>query len=266
MGRREYGQPCSLACALDQVGERWSLLVIRELMLGPLRFSELDRAVGGAPTDVLTKRLRALEEAGVVGRVELAPPASGIAYELTPLGRGLERPLLELGRWGLNFHDPASVAEMPPPMLPNALRVTLRPPPEAQMTIGLRTGGREYELLVEDGWVQARRGAAESPRLVVSGTPWEVMATLVAEANLGELGAEVEGDPSALEELRAWVSLPEAHRQGAEAEVAAATSARMRSCRAAGARSISSWICWVPSKMSRIFASRAHFSSSSSSP
>ncbi len=223
MGRREYGQPCSLACALDQVGERWSLLVIRELMLGPLRFSELDRAVGGAPTDVLTKRLRALEEAGVVGRVDLEPPASGTAYELTPVGRDLERPLLELGRWGLNFHDPASVAEMPPPMLPNALRVMLRPPPEARMTIGLQTGGREYGLWVEDGWVHARRGAATDPRLTIAGTPWEVIATLVAEADLGELGAEVDGDLSALEELRVWVSLPEAHREGAEAEVASAT-------------------------------------------
>src|SRR5262245_51038720 len=148
MGRREYGQPCSFACALDQIGERWSLLIVRELLLGPLRFSELAREVGGAPTDVLTKRLRDLEQAGVVQRIELGPPASATAYELTPLGRGLERPLLELGRWGLNFHDPASVAEMPPAMLPNALRVVLQPPPEAQMTIGLRSDGREYRLRV----------------------------------------------------------------------------------------------------------------------
>jgi DNA-binding HxlR family transcriptional regulator len=223
MGRREYGQPCSLACALDQIGERWSLLVVRELMLGPLRFSELARAVGGAPTDVLTKRLRDLEEAGVVQRVELDPPASVTAYELTALGRGLERPLLELGRWGLNFHDPATVAEMPPAMLPNALCVTMRPPPEAAMTIGLRTDGREYRLRVEDGWVHARRGLAEEAELRLSGTPWEVMATLIAEQDLGEIGAEVEGDPAALEALRAWVTLPDAHREGAEAEVAAAT-------------------------------------------
>ena len=58
MSRREYGQECSLACALDSVGERWSLLIVRELSLGPLRFSDLARDVGGAPTDVLTKRLR----------------------------------------------------------------------------------------------------------------------------------------------------------------------------------------------------------------
>jgi DNA-binding HxlR family transcriptional regulator len=224
MGRREYDQPCSFACALDRIGERWSLLIVRELTLGPLRFSELARAVGGAPTDVLTRRLRDLEEAGIVRRVELEPPASVTAYELTALGRGLERPLLELGRWGLNFHDPATVAEMPPGMLPNALRVTLRPPPEAELTIGLRSGGQDYRLRVEDGWVQARRGHAEDADVRLAGTPWEVMATLIAEEDLGELGAEVEGDPAALEALRAWVTLPEAHRVGAEAELSAAAT------------------------------------------
>jgi DNA-binding HxlR family transcriptional regulator len=222
MGRREYDQPCSLACALDQIGERWSLLIVRELMLGPLRFSELARAVGGAPTDVLTRRLRDLEEAGVVRRVELEPPASVTAYELTSLGRGLERPLLELGRWGLNFHDPATVAEMPPEMLPHALRVSLRPPAKAAMTIGLATGGRAYRLRVRDGWIEARRGAAEDAELTLSGTPWEVMATLLGAPE--EVGAQVAGDPASLEAMRSWVALPEEHREGAEAELAAAAA------------------------------------------
>jgi DNA-binding HxlR family transcriptional regulator len=222
MARREYGQPCSLASALDQIGERWSLLVVRELMLGPLRFSELARAVGGAPTDVLTRRLRDLEAAGVVRRVELEPPASATAYELTPLGRGLERPLIELGRWGLNFHDPATVAEMPPEMLPNALRVSLRPPVDAELTIGLRSGGRSYRLRVRDGWIDARRGEADDPELILSGTPWEVMATLLGAPD--ELGADVEGDRAALEAMRSWVALPAEHREGAEAELAAAAA------------------------------------------
>ena len=88
MSPREYGQACSLACALDRIGERWSLLIVRELSLGPLRFSDLARAVGGAPTDVLTKRLRDLEGDGIVRRRELDPPASAVVYELTELGRG----------------------------------------------------------------------------------------------------------------------------------------------------------------------------------
>jgi DNA-binding HxlR family transcriptional regulator len=215
MGRREYGQPCSLACALDQVGERWSLLVVRELLLGPLRFSELDRAVGGAPTDVLSKRLRDLGEAGIVRRRDLDPPASASVYELTALGRELERPLLELGRWGLNFHDPATIAEMPPAMLPNAVRVVLRPDRGETLTVGLRSGGQAYRLLVENGWIEARRGEAEAADVTLSGTPWQVMATL-----MGEVAAEVTGAPAALEALRAMVVLPPALREGALEELA----------------------------------------------
>src|SRR6476661_412589 len=101
MARRNYGQSCSVASALDRIGERWSLLIVRELLLGPLRFSDLARAVGGAPTDVLTKRLRDLAQDGIVRRRELDPPASATVYELTELGRGLDAPMLALGRWGL---------------------------------------------------------------------------------------------------------------------------------------------------------------------
>ena len=96
------------------------------------------------------------------------------------------------------------------------------------------------------------------------------MATLVAEEDLGELGAEVEGDPAALAALRAMVALPEAHREGAEAELPRRRRRRYLSSAellpSSWRATISSWICWVPSKMSRILASRAHFSSSSFSP
>lgn len=223
MGRREYDQPCSLASALDQIGERWSMLVVRELTLGPLRFSELARAVGGAPTDVLSKRLRDLEAAGVVRKVELDPPASASAYELTELGRELERPMVELGRWGLNFHQPESVTEMPPEMLPNALRVSFRPPADLQLVLGLRTGGAEYRLAFAGGWIDARRGAAPDADITLEGTPVQVLGTLVAPAGaeLGELGATVDGDGSRLAVLREIVDLPDTHREGAEEIVAA---------------------------------------------
>jgi DNA-binding HxlR family transcriptional regulator len=216
VGRREYDQPCSLASALDQIGERWSLLVIRELALGPMRFSELDRAVGGAPTDVLSKRLRDLEASGVVRKVDLAPPASGVAYALTELGRGLERPMVELGRWGLNFHEPETISKMPPGMLPNALRVAFEPARDFELLLGLRSGGVDYTLRFAGGWIDAERGAAEGPDLTLEGTPVQVMATLLCERDLGELGATVGGDAARLAELRAMVSLPDAHRAGAE--------------------------------------------------
>ena len=212
MSRREYDQSCSLACALDRVGERWSLLIVRELSLGPLRFSDLVQNVGGAPTDVLTKRLRDLESHDIVRRRELDPPATGVAYELTEVGRGLERPMLELGRWGLNFERVDDVVHLAPTSLPNAIRVIAQPPADARLMIGLRSGGQGYRLRIEDGWISAARGEAEDPDLVLAGDPADVLAALVA-GEAGEAGVEIEGDRGALEELRAMVILPERLRE-----------------------------------------------------
>ncbi len=214
MGRREYDQSCSLACALDRIGERWSLLIVRELSLGPLRFSDLVRNVGGAPTDVLTKRLRDLERHGIVRRRELSPPATGVAYELTDVGWALERPMLELSRWGLHFERVDDVVDLAPTSLPNAIRTIAQPPTDAQLTIGLRSGEQVYWLRVEEGWISAGRGEAEDPDLVLIGEPAEVLGALVA-GDTAEEKIEVEGDRGALEELRAWVVLPERLRQAA---------------------------------------------------
>lgn len=220
MSRREYDQSCSLACALDRVGERWSLLIVRELSLGPLRFSDLVRNVGGAPTDILTKRLRDLELHGVVRRRELDPPASGTAYELTELGWGLERPMLELGRWGMHFERADDVAHLAPTSLPNAIRVIAQPPPDARLTIGLRSGGQAYSLRIEHGWIAGARGEAEDPDVTLSGEPADVLAALVAGPE-AEQGIEIEGDRGALAELRAMVVLPERLRRVALDFVAA---------------------------------------------
>src|SRR5215218_9698990 len=153
MGRREYGQECSLASALDAIGERWSLLVVRELSLGPLRFSELVRSVGGAPTDVLTKRLRDLEADGVVARRELGAPAAATVYELTRLGRGLERPMFELARWGMEIQRAEDVVGLLPSSLPNALRTVLQPQPEAAFDLGLGSMGQTFALRGREGWI-----------------------------------------------------------------------------------------------------------------
>jgi DNA-binding HxlR family transcriptional regulator len=224
MGRREYDQSCSLACALDRIGERWSLLIVRELSLGPLRFSDLVRNVGGAPTDVLTKRLRDLEGHGIVRRRELSPPATGVAYELTDVGWALERPMIELGRWGLHFERVDDVVDLAPTSLANAIRVIAQPPAEARLTIGLRSGGQAYWLRIEEGWIAAGRGEAEDPDLLISGEPAQVLAALVAGEAADE-GIEIEGDRSALEELRAMVVLPERLRQAALEFVAEPTAA-----------------------------------------
>lgn len=220
MSRREYDQSCSLACALDRIGERWSMLIVRELSLGPLRFSDLVRNVGGAPTDVLTKRLRELEGNGIVARRELDPPAAGTAYELTEVGRGLERPMLELGRWGMNFERVDDVVGLPPTSLANAVRVIVQPPADVRMTIGLRSGGQAYRLRVEDGWIQASRGEAADADVTLAGEPADVLAALVA-GEAGEASVEIEGDRAALDALRSMVVLPERLREAAMSEVAA---------------------------------------------
>ena len=219
MSTRNYGQSCSVAGALDRIGGRWALLIVRELSLGPLRFSELARAVGGAPTDVLTKRLRQLEQDGIVRRRELDPPATATAYELTAIGRELEQPLLELGRWGLNFFYAADVVGIEPSFLPNSLRVILRPPADASISLQLRSGGQAFRLRIAGGWIDAERGKASAPDLTLYGPPRGVIAALVGAAP-DSAEVEIEGDPEVLEALRAMVVLPERLRAEALSEIA----------------------------------------------
>jgi DNA-binding HxlR family transcriptional regulator len=223
MAPREYAQACSLACALDRIGERWTLLIVRELSLGPLRFSDLARSVGGAPTDVLTKRLRDLEQHGIVRRRDLDPPASATVYELTEIGHGLERPMIELGRWGMRLQKLADVVDLAPSSLPNALRVILYPPAGLRATLGLRSGGQSYELRFREGEIAASRGAASNPDLSLAGEPIDVIAALVAGED-GEGNVEIEGDRALLGELREAVVIPDSLREEALTQLLAPTS------------------------------------------
>ena len=100
MPTRRYDDPCGIARALDVVGDRWALLVVRELIFGPKRFSQLRDGLNGVSPNVLSQRLRDLEDGGIVRRVALDRPAAVPVYELTPRGLALEPILLELGRWG----------------------------------------------------------------------------------------------------------------------------------------------------------------------
>jgi DNA-binding HxlR family transcriptional regulator len=218
MTPREYGQSCSLACALDRIGERWTLLIVRELSLGPMRFSALARSVGGAPTDVLTKRLRDLEQHGIVERRELEPPNSATVYVLTELGQGLEGPMIELSRWGMSLQKLEDVVDLQPSSLPNAIRVILRPPADLRATVNLRSEGQSYELRIANGWINASRGATAIADLSLTGSPIAVIAALAA-GQAGEAGVEVEGDRDLLDELRSMVVIPEHLREEALASL-----------------------------------------------
>jgi DNA-binding HxlR family transcriptional regulator len=220
MGSRKYGQPCSLAGALDRAGERWAMLIVRELSLGPLRFRELARAVGGAPTDVLSRRLGDLEQEGIVRRRKLESPTLATVYELTDVGRGLERPMIELGRWGLNFQRASDVADLAPSSLPNALRVILHPPTDARLSLGLVSEGQAFTLRIKDGWIEASRGESAAVDLRLSGAPIDVIGALVVGEE-GEDDVEIDGDRSVLEALRSMVVIPERLRDEALAEAGA---------------------------------------------
>lgn len=104
MSKRTYDQPtCGLATALDLLGERWTLLIVRELLLGPQRYSDLQHSLPGLGTNLLAERLRHLESIGVVRRTQLPPPAASAVYELTELGCELEDVVIGLARWGSRF-------------------------------------------------------------------------------------------------------------------------------------------------------------------
>jgi DNA-binding HxlR family transcriptional regulator len=219
MPRREYGQDCSLACALDAIGERWSLLIVRELSLGPLRFSELARSVGGAPTDVLTKRLRDLERDEIVSRRELAAPVSATVYELTELGRGLERPMIELARWGMQLQKAEDIVGLAPSSLPNALRTILQPPPGATFDLGLRSSDQTFALQAHNGWINASRGTLGTSDLTLSGSPIEVLAAIVVGPT-SVPAVEIEGDAALLDRLRTMLVVPDRLREEATARFA----------------------------------------------
>lgn len=225
MTRREYGQMCSVADALDRIGERWALLIVRELLLGPLRFSDLLRSVGGPPTDVLTKRLRDLEGDGIIHRRELEAPASGVVYELTDLGRELEPILVELGRWGLNFYEPDPMAELEPSWLPNSLRVLLHPPLDVEVTVQLHSEGHSCRLDIAGGRAIGTRGATSEADLTLSGPPRAIVALIaIGEEFASEV--EIEGDRAVLDALRGMVVLPERLRRDAQAAIEAANASR----------------------------------------
>lgn len=151
---REYGQYCGLAHALDVVGGRWSLLIVRDLVTGPKRFKDLEIGLSGIPTNVLSARLRELEDFGVIRRQALPRPGRGVAYELTDYGRELEEPLIKLGLWGARTMGP--IAKGQPVSIDGltlALRGTFRPDAAAGLTRSyeLRLDGRAVRISVEDG-------------------------------------------------------------------------------------------------------------------
>jgi DNA-binding HxlR family transcriptional regulator len=165
---KKYRQACPLARALDVVGERWSLLVIRELMLGPRRYSDLLDGLPGIGTNVLADRLRTLDDHGIVTRRTLPPPAAVTVYELTEAGRQLAPSLAALRRWGARYAPPSGPGDARRPgwALISATTRTSTPPPAG--TCELRAGPEAFRLTRADERLIVRGGPAEDPDAVIT--------------------------------------------------------------------------------------------------
>lgn len=206
MDRRTYGDPCGVSRALDVVGERWALLVVRELLLGPKRFTALHRGLGGASQNVLSQRLRELEAAGIVRRRRLGPPAGSSVYELTEQGAALEPILVELGRWGR--HRPlAGDGELSVDALVLALRTTFDPAAagDLETTVDLRVDDDRLEVRVAQGRLAVARAEAGEPDATLSTDVATLRELAFRKRRLDDAAAAgavaVEGDRATVQRL-----------------------------------------------------------------
>jgi DNA-binding HxlR family transcriptional regulator/putative sterol carrier protein len=198
---RGYGQYCGLARALELVGGRWALLVVRDLLTGPKRFSELQEGLHGIPTNVLTSRLRELEEAGIVERRVQAHPGGGVAYALTDYGQELEEPVLRLGFWGAKtMGSPCEGDFISLDSLALALRGAFRPDLARgpQRLYELRVDGKPLRILVKSGLVTAPAGSEGEPDVVLQIEPGAISDLLSGAIDIDEAVEDgrvrVEGD------------------------------------------------------------------------
>jgi DNA-binding HxlR family transcriptional regulator len=202
--RRTYGESCAASHALDLVGERWALLVVRELLLGPKRFTDLRVGIPHASPNVLSQRLRELEEAGVVRRGTLPPPAASRIYELTEWGRGLEPVILALGSWGSRSPSLPRDAGMSVDCHILALKTVFdsEAADGVDATYQLRIDGHRFRARVSDGRFEVTRGTLEDPDAAITTDAGTLAALLWEGRRLDEArragDIEITGDEKAV--------------------------------------------------------------------
>jgi DNA-binding HxlR family transcriptional regulator len=179
-GKRTYGDRCGVSRALDTVGERWALLVVRELLLGPKRFSDLRAGLPHVSPDVLAQRLRELEQAGVLERRKLAPPAAARVYELTDRGQELEPVVLALGRWGSSVPFPEQGDAFGADSAMLALKTLFDPKAADDLDADyeLRFGEQAFRARVKAGAFELARGPADGPVAIMETQPATLAALL----------------------------------------------------------------------------------------
>lgn len=208
-GMRSYGQYCSVAKALDLVGDRWSLLIVRELLVrGGCRYTDLQYGLPGIATNLLADRLRDLERAGVVRREAAPPPVATTLFRLTPRGEELKAVVHALGQWGSPLlADAPNDDEFRSHWLALPLDAQLRDhnPDRPPVTIELRTGDQPMVVETANGRVRARPGGADHPDALLEGSPQLVLSVLVGKLGLDAArrrGLRFDGNPRALQRVR----------------------------------------------------------------
>jgi DNA-binding HxlR family transcriptional regulator len=215
VGRRTYDDACAAAHALDLVGERWALLVVRELLLGPKRFTDLRAGLPHASPNVLSQRLRELEGAGILRRRRLPPPAASWVYELTDWGEELEPAILSLGRWGARSPSKPRDAAMSVDSLILSFRTMFDPDAADGLaaTYELRLGEDRFRVIVADGRFEVSRGEADHPDATIAAAPPTLTALVYEGRSLDEAvrsgDVKVEGDGSAVARFLGLFPMPE---------------------------------------------------------
>lgn len=213
--KRSYDDGCAFAQALDLVGERWALLVVRELMFGPKRFTDLKNDLPGIATNVLTQRLAGLEAAGVVRQVDLPRPARGKAYALTPWGLAFREPLRVMGAWAsssphLRFDRPLSATAA---MLSLGSMFSPDEAGDLRAAVDLRLPDGDFAVRVVDGRLSVEAGRNAAPDCVVTGNQNALLPVLYAgkpvEAAVADGSLKVDGEADALDRLATAFRTPE---------------------------------------------------------
>ncbi|MEZ0367960.1 MAG: winged helix-turn-helix transcriptional regulator [Candidatus Sericytochromatia bacterium] len=212
MSTRAYGQYCGLARALEMIGERWALLLVRDLLTGPKRFNELHRGLPRIPTNILTTRLKELEQSGIVRRRQ--QPGGSVVYELSEYGNELEEIVRRLGLWGAqSLGDPQPEEIVTADSLMMALRTTFRPEAAQGVEVGyeLRFGEIVVHARIRDGRIETGKGPLAQADLVIETGP-AFRALLAGELSPGEAIASgsvhLTGPPELLELLTQLFRIP----------------------------------------------------------
>jgi len=205
---RSYQQYCALARGLDVIGDRWTLLIVRELLIGEARYSDLLKGLPGIATNLLATRLTELEGTGLVRREVVPPPAAATVFRLTSRGAALRPVIYELGRWAAPLMTPPGPGEhMRARWIALPIEMYLRDRTPKARPVAVQIDGGDEPIVIEtkDGQVRARTGTVPRPHVCITGPPALVLALLLGKVSLTDAktrGIKFKGNVKVLERLR----------------------------------------------------------------